>query len=115
MSSQSFDSRVGPVVDEKLPVDFGSRLGLISDKSTVVAAWTDSRLGTEDTGRQDIAAAAAKVAPGAPDRTRLLAVIGLLALSLLGLLGWVLSGRGTRTRTPSTRREPGAVKDESVL
>jgi hypothetical protein len=115
MSSQSFDSRVGPVVDAKLPVDFGSRIALVSDKDTVVAAWTDSRLGTEDTGRQDIAAAAAKVAPGPPERTRLLTVIGLLALSLLGLLGWVLSGRGARGQTARTRREPSGVKDESVL
>jgi hypothetical protein len=121
MSSQAFDARVGPVVDIKLPVDFGSRLGLVSDEDVVVAAWTDSRLGTEDTGRQDIAAAAAKVEPAEPDRGRLLAVIGLLALSLLGLLGWVLAGRGSREPRPAgeprprRRRGRATVKDESLL
>ncbi len=120
MSSKSFDSRVGPIIDEKLPIDFGSRIGLVSDKDTVVAAWTDTRLGSEDTGRQDIAAAAAKVSPGGPDPTRLLTVVGLLALSLLGLLGWVLSGRGSGPRAPRAPRAPrtrreGGNRDESVL
>ncbi len=119
MSSQSFDSRVGPVIDDRLPVDFGSRIGLSSGDDVVVAAWTDTRAGTEDTGRQDIVAAAATVAPGDPDRTRLLTVIGLLGLSLLGLLGWVLTGRRSGPRRPrearAARRPGSAVKDESIL
>ena len=112
MSSRSFSAKVGPTIDEKLPVDFGSRIGLVSDDDTVVAAWTDTRLGTEDTGRQDIAAAAAKVGPAEPEQTRLLLVAGLLGLSLLGLLGWLAAGRSARAR-PS--RRPGGAKDESVL
>lgn len=93
VSSSSFDSRVGPLVDPTIGVDFGSRLGLVSTKDGVIAAWTDSRLGTEDTGRQDIAAAAAEISPAPPSAARLRVVVGLLALSTLGLLGWVLSGR----------------------
>jgi hypothetical protein len=108
VSSQSFDSRVGPIVDPKLPVDFGSRLGLTSTDKLVVGAWTDSRQGNEDTGRQDIAAAAATVAPRPPDRTRLAEVLGLLGLSLLGLLGWAVSGR-------RSRRSRSEVRDASVL
>ena len=108
MSSKPFDSRVGPEIDPGLPIDFGSRIALVSTESTAIAAWTDTRLGSEDTGRQDIAAAAVKVAPGDPSRSRLAAVGGLLLLSLLCLLGWVLSGRGERGRRQR-------VKDESVL
>jgi hypothetical protein len=109
VSSQSFDSRVGPDIDPKFPVDFGSRIGVTSTDKTVVAAWTDSRLGSDDTGRQDIAAAAATFASESPDRSRLLAVVGLLAVSLLGLLGWALSGRSSAARSGRRR------KDVSVL
>jgi hypothetical protein len=112
MSSRSFSARVGPIIDDRLPVDWGSRIGLVSDDDTIVATWTDSRLGTEDTGRQDIAAAAAKVGPAEADQGRLLLVIGLLALSLLGLVGWVASGRSARARAP---RQTDGSRDESVL
>lgn len=112
MSSRSFSALVGPIIDARLPVDFGSRIGLVSDDDTIVAAWTDTRLGTEDTGRQDIAAAAAKVAPAEPDQSRLLLVVGLLALSLFGLLGWLAAGRAGRT---ASRRRKDTAKDESLL
>lgn len=57
LSSRSFDSRVGPSASTALPVDFGSRLGLSSGRHRSLAAWTDTRLGTRDTGRQDIISA----------------------------------------------------------
>lgn len=110
MSSESFSSKVGPAVDDKIPVDFGSRLGLTSTDHTVVAAWTDARLGTEDTGRQDIAAAAAKVAPASPPRGRLLLVLVLLMTSLACLVGWFVTGRGAQGRSTAPR-----TKDESLL
>ena len=110
LSSASSNSKVGPFNDAMLPIDFGSRLGLTSSDDTVVAAWPDSRLGNEDTGRQDIAAAAARFSTAAPDRGRLLLVIGLLGLSLLSLLGWfVAGGKGQRARATV------AGKDETVL
>ncbi len=97
MSSQSFDSRVGPIIDETIGVDFGSRLGLISTRDGAVAAWTDSRLGTEGTGRQDIAVAAAVIEPAPPAAGRLRMVLGLLILSVVALVGWALSGRSRST------------------
>jgi hypothetical protein len=54
LSSRSFDSRVGPSTGDASPADFGSRLGLVSTDARALAAWTDSRRGTQDTGRQDI-------------------------------------------------------------
>lgn len=93
VSSQAFDSRVGPLIDPAIPIDFGSRLGLVSADDGLVAAWTDTRLGTEDSGRQDIAAAIGEVVEATPSPTRQRAGLGLLVLSVLALLGWALSGR----------------------
>ena len=119
MSTQSFSSKVGPVVDDKLPIDFGSRIGLVSGEDLAIGAWTDSRLGSEETGRQDIAAAAAVMAPREADRNRLLAVGALLLVSLLSLVGWLVSGRRSGPRASGgegrSRRGDREGKDESVL
>ncbi|MDP9441835.1 MAG: glycoside hydrolase [Actinomycetota bacterium] len=112
VSSSSFDSRVGPLVDSSIGVDFGSRLGLISTRDGAVAAWPDTRLGSEDTGRQDIAAAAVEFAPAPPSAARVRTVLGLLALSLLGLLGWVASSRSSK-RHPSHAATSGGATTES--
>jgi hypothetical protein len=94
LSSRSFDSRVGPFVEEALPVDFGSRLGLLTADHTTVAAWTDSRFGTEGTGRQDIVAT--RVAPRRPSPPGIAAAAALAFLSGLALaLAW-RSGRTDR-------------------
>ncbi|GAC1311944.1 MAG: hypothetical protein NVSMB16_08800 [Acidimicrobiales bacterium] len=54
LSSAAFDSRVGPANATYPGTDFGSRLGISSVSGTALAAWTDTRYGTRDTGRQDI-------------------------------------------------------------
>jgi len=54
LSARSFDARIGPGTPHGDP-DLGSRLGLDSQAGGTVAVWTDTRLGTRDTGRQDIA------------------------------------------------------------
>lgn len=116
VSSSSFDSRVGPLVDQAIGIDFGSRLGLVSTGDGAIAAWTDTRLGTEDSGRQDIAAAAADIAPAPPSPVRLRMVVGLLALSLLSLLAWALAGRSRPDRTEDLDepvRSPPAVGADS--
>ena len=82
LSSQSFDSRVGSSAGAQLPVDFGSRLALASTNGRSLAAWTDTRLGSADTGRQDIFAAAYD-APGPPGGLTRAPVIGALLLLAL--------------------------------
>ena len=62
LSSQSFDAQIGNGTPHGDP-DFGSRLGLSSLDRRSLAVWTDTRLGTRDTGRQDIAAAAVRHLP----------------------------------------------------
>lgn len=57
VSSKPFDSRVGFSANPRLEPDFGSRLGLSSLDDQALAVWTDTRFGTQDTGRQDIASA----------------------------------------------------------
>ncbi len=54
LSSKSFDSRIGPGTPHGDP-DFGTQLGIDSHGSETFAVWTDTRVGTRDSGRQDIA------------------------------------------------------------
>jgi len=54
VSSRAFDSRIGFGAKEGLP-DLGSRLGLLSDDRRALAVWTDTRAGTPQTQKQDLA------------------------------------------------------------
>jgi hypothetical protein len=56
LSSQAFDSQVGYGNERDLP-DLGSRLGLVSDDASAFAVWADTRSGTVDSNKQDIAGA----------------------------------------------------------
>ena len=97
ISSRSFDSRIGASASQILPIDFGSRLGLLSDDERSLAAWTDTRRGSADTGRQDIFAAGYEV-PDPPGGLSSLPVIGglLLAALALGALAWASARRPRR-------------------
>lgn len=89
VSSASFDSRVGFTANPKLEADLGSRVGLASTDDVAFAAWTDTRLGTEDTARQDIAAAPVRISTeDRPPFARAPVVVGLLAAAALFLLAW---------------------------
>ena len=102
LSSRSFDSRVGASAGERLPVDFGSRLGLSSTDSRSLAAWTDTRLGSVDTGRQDVFSAVYEP-PGSRGGLARDALIG--ALLILAAAFAVLAARGRRpvVRTDAQR------------
>ena len=60
LTDRSFDARIGAGSERNLP-DLGSRLGLVSEASSVLAAWTDTRAGTVDSNKQDIAFSGAVV------------------------------------------------------
>lgn len=100
VSSKSFDAGVGPEVGpEWLEPDFGTRLGLASWETGTFAAWTDSRLGTEATQRQDVVGARVDF----PDlsgiaRNRVL-VIGMLIAAGIALVLWGMQGPGVRATT----------------
>ena len=94
VSSNSFDSRVGFSANPKVEADFGSRSGVTSLDDEVLAAWTDTRLGSEDTARQDIAAARIAISEEkAPAFARGPVVVGLALAAAVCLLGWWVSGR----------------------
>ncbi|CAN5500706.1 sialidase family protein [soil metagenome] len=73
VSTRSFDSRVGPTLGPDYGTDFGTRLGLTSTDRGAYAAWTDTRLGNQDNGRQDVFGAAITIGSGA------------------GLVGWAVA------------------------
>jgi len=87
LSSRSFDSRVGASASARLPVDFGSRLALSSTDGRSLAAWTDTRLGSADTGRQDVFSAVYEVAgsSGGVVRPVLTGGLSILALAFAAL------------------------------
>lgn len=54
LSTVPFDSRVGSSASTDLEVDFGARIGIESSGGQVFAVWTDTRLGDQGSGRQDV-------------------------------------------------------------
>ncbi len=97
VSSRSFDSTVGPSVAGFMPVDFGSRIGLAGSDGASLAAWTDSRFGSQDTGRQDIVFAV--VGRRAVTIGELIIVVGL----------WLLAA-GTGVLTLLSRPPPDTAR-----
>jgi hypothetical protein len=84
LSSESFDSRIGPTFGGGLLPDLGSHLGVAGDGDTLYAAWGDSRLGTETTGREDIVATSvAGVGSGVTARWWFVAAAALAAVGLV--------------------------------
>lgn len=60
ITDRSFDARVGSGSERGL-ADLGSHIGLASDSSAILTAWTDTRAGTIASNKQDIAFAEAAV------------------------------------------------------
>lgn len=56
VSDEPFDSRVGFGAFRDM-ADLGSRLGLVSTGDRALAVWTDTRAGTEVSGKQDLSQA----------------------------------------------------------
>lgn len=100
LSKKPFSSSIGPQPDPKFPVDFGSRLGLASGDERSLAAWTDTRLGTEDTGRQDVFAAAFRAPAGQVGLSRAPVIAVLAAVALLAFAVLVATGRSARRVSP---------------
>jgi hypothetical protein len=86
LSSRPFDSRIGFGAKEGLP-DLGSRLGLISTDLAALAVWTDTRAGTPETQKQDLAKAVAAITEpeGLPGPVEAGLRYGGIALTLTGL------------------------------
>ena len=99
VSDVEFDSRIGFGSERDL-ADLGSRLGLVSDDDGAIAAWSDTRAGTDASSKQDLYVA--RLRPGrrwVADALRYGGAAVLLAGALA--LGVALRRRaGQRTRPP---------------
>ena len=86
LSDKAFSSRIGFGLERDM-ADLGSRMGLIADESRTLAAWADTRAGSVQSGKQDIARGL--VAFSEPtrisDAAETLLRVGGVALILLGL------------------------------
>ena len=98
LSSRPSDSRIGFGAREGLP-DLGSRLALISDNRAALGVWTDTRDGTPQTQKQDLAEAAVAIhnssglSSGLKNALRIFGILaGIAGLALLGL-GLASAGR----------------------
>ena len=87
LTDESFDSQIGTGSERGLP-DIGSRLGLVSRRSAAAVVWTDTRAGTVESNKQDIAFAQARVARsgGLSSSARDLLRYGGIALLLAALV-----------------------------
>ena len=114
VSSAPFDSRVGFSANAKVEPDFGSRLGLASLDDETFATWTDTRLGTEDTARQDVAAAPVELSTGdAPAFARLPVVALLLGLAAISLGAWWAAGREKMASVVDVQASDRATEPEA--
>lgn len=86
LTDRTFDSGVGAGSERGLP-DLGSRLGLVSESSGMLAAWTDTRAGDEGSNKQVItfATGAPASSAGPPESVRQALRYGGIALGLAGL------------------------------
>jgi len=89
VSDRSFDSRVGFGSAQNIPV-IASQMATVSEPDRSLVFWTDTRKGTVDTGRQDIALAAARPRPPRGRR------VPLLAFGVLLVAGGLLAVGGQR-------------------
>ncbi|MEX2289771.1 MAG: sialidase family protein [Mycobacteriales bacterium] len=85
LSDRSFDARIGPGSERGL-TDLGSGLGLVSGDERALAVWTDTRAGTEASGKQDLARAVVVFQPPSALRGALPWLAGLVAVAAVGLL-----------------------------
>lgn len=111
-AEEGFSSAVGPSAAPHLEPDMGSRLAIDSLDDETLAAWTDTRLGDTDTGRQDVVAARVALPnPAALDPR------WLLALGVVAALGLAAAGVWTRRRAgepTAPESEPEPVREGSA-
>jgi hypothetical protein len=100
LSARPFDSRIGSGSERDMP-DLGNELGLVSDNSRALAVWSDTRAGTVDSNKQDIAGAVVAFSgPALGNAARYGLRYGGIALALGGL-ALLLTGQRSRRQSVS--------------
>ena len=102
MSTRASNRRIGPPGSPySQDADFGTRISVASLSGGAVAAWTDTRNGTPDTGKQDIFTASVALPDNQSlDLTYRLLAAGGAVLGVAGVTLFVLSRRARR-RAPA--------------
>lgn len=89
VSPLAFDTGIGPRAADHLPTDLGSRQDVSSGRRSTLVAWTDTELGTQTTGRQDVATRRVTIpSPPVGPLGALLGALGLLLTGLAVLWAW---------------------------
>lgn len=101
MSDRAFDSRIGLGSERGLP-DLGSRLGVVSSRRRAVAAWADTRAGTEASNKQDLVRAVVAFTHG----SRLWTWLRYLGVGVAATGGVVLALAVVSRRRRGTARSP---------
>ncbi|MDP8936819.1 MAG: glycoside hydrolase, partial [Actinomycetota bacterium] len=113
VSTQSFDSRVGPTFGPDYGTDFGTKLGLDSAGDTAFAAWTDTRLGNEASGSQDVAFARVTLPDAPPALVGWPVVVGLLVMGGIAMVGGTRGGNRTPSGASTDQRSTASVGSRS--
>lgn len=100
VSDEPFDARIGPSAAPHLPPDLGSRIGLDSRERGARAVWTDTRLGSEADGRQDIVTSRVGLPDPSVRRWGGLLAVALLLAAVAALAGWRRAGRQQGGESP---------------
>ena len=107
VSSTSFDSRVGPSASLLHGTDFGTKLGLDSWGNHALAAWTDTREGSEADAAQDIGTSRITLAETPPFIGRWPVILVLFLIGAVALAGALM--------TPVERQpEPAPLPKEAA-
>lgn len=85
LSDRAFDARIGAGSERGL-ADLGSRLALVSGDDAALAMWTDTRAGTQASGKQDLARAAVAFTAPSPLREALPWAAALVALAAVAVV-----------------------------
>lgn len=113
LSDRAFSSRIGSGIERGIP-DLGSRLGLLSTDTLAYGVWTDTRTGSLQTAKQDLArgVVAFNDPPRLSDGAKLLLRIGGVLLIVIGLVAAAvrLIGLAPRAgRVDAAQSEGGAA------
>lgn len=108
VSDRAFPARVGPGLEDAIP-DLGSRLGLLSSPARVLAVWTDTRGGSQVSGKQDIVRAVVRITGSPPLPAGTLALLRVGGLVSLAVAGAALLTARRRTVRPAAAQDAAST------
>lgn len=105
LARRSFDSRIGDGSERNMP-DLGDRLGLVNTDRGALAVWSDTRGGTQQSGKQDLASVVVAVTAPRPSHR----LVGFSSVGMAVVGGALVA----TTALPFRRRRREHLRDPSV-